>query len=140
MSSQHDSAPGVSGVPVAESTRRVIARYLFVGVLSAGFELAAFQILFLLTAHSVAIANPIAVTAATLLNFALNRTWAFRSRSGVVRSALAYLALFVFNTTFSTLTITWLAASGWLPIIAKVVTMGCITAWNFVLYRKVVFR
>ena len=48
--------------------------------------------------------------------------------------------LFLFNTTFSTLTITWLTSLGLYPFIAKILTMACVIMWNFVLYRKFIFK
>jgi len=130
------SASEHAGVPVFAS----VLRYLLVGGASAVFELGLFQVMFQLTAHNVAISNPVAVTAATVLNYALNRSWAFKSRVNVARSAMLYLGLFLLNLAFSTAVIAQAVAMGALPIVAKAATMVCIVLWNFVLYRKVIFR
>ena len=53
---------------------------------------------------------------------------------------MLYLVLFAFNTTFSTLAITWLVSLGLHSAVAKLMTMVCIVMWNFVLYRKVIFK
>ena len=53
---------------------------------------------------------------------------------------MLYLILFAFNMAFSTLAISWLVGFGVHSILAKLATMVCITLWNFVLYRKVIFK
>ena len=122
--------------PVAAS----MWRYLLVGGSTALLEIVVFQGLFALSGHNVLLANPVAVVVATALNFALNRSWTFGSRGHVGRSLLLYALLFLFNMTFSTTVIAALVGVGVISVAAKILTMVCITLWNFVLYRKVIFR
>jgi len=122
--------------PVASS----MWRYLLVGGSTALLEIVVFQALFALSGHNVLLANPVAVVVATALNFALNRSWTFASRGHVGRSLLLYVLLFLFNMTFSTTVIAALVGIGLMSVAAKILTMVCITLWNFVLYRKVIFR
>ncbi|PKQ16604.1 MAG: polysaccharide biosynthesis protein GtrA [Actinobacteria bacterium HGW-Actinobacteria-7] len=129
------SVAGDSGPAVASSA----VRYLVVGGGSALIELVIFQLLFRLTGV-VALANPVAVVIATLANFAFNRSWAFESRLHVAHSGVRYLLLFAFNLAFSTWAIAAMVGAGVLAVAAKLLTMACITVWNFVLYRKVIFR
>ena len=70
----------------------------------------------------------------------MNRCSAFKSSANPARSLMLYLVLFAFNTTFSTLAITWLVGLGIHSAVAKLMTMVCIVMWNFVLYRKVIFK
>ena len=115
-------------------------RYGFVGGVSAILELALFQSLCIFTNVGIAQSNIIAVLASTAVNFAMNRSVTFRSTSNPAKSLVLYLMLFLFNTTFSTLTITWLTSLGLYPFIAKILTMACVIMWNFVLYRKFIFK
>lgn len=117
-----------------------IVRYTFVGGASAAFELAVFQVLYALVGLDIAPSNIIALVASTAVNFTMNRSLAFKSSASPTRSLALYLALFAFNTTFSTLAITWLVNLGLHSAVAKLMTMVCIVMWNFVLYRKVIFK
>ena len=85
-------------------------------------------------------ANVTAVVVSTVFNFLVNRNVTFKSTSNPLRSLVLYLILFALNTTFSTVAISLLAAHGVYPLVAKVCTMACIVLWNFVLYKKVIFK
>lgn len=117
-----------------------IVRYAFVGGASAAFELVVFQALYALADMGIAPSNIIALVASTAVNFTMNRSLAFKSSANPTRSLVLYLVLFAFNTTFSTLAITWLVSLGLHSAVAKLMTMVCIVMWNFVLYRKVIFK
>jgi len=116
-----------------------VKRYIFVGLASALIELVFFVLLNTGFAMDVRFANPIAITCSTAVNFTLNRNYSFKSTAKPYRSALLYILLFLFNQVFSTSLIYMLALQGVLPVIAKTISMACIVAWNFVLYRKVIF-
>ena len=117
-----------------------IVRYAFVGGASAAFELIVFQILYALAGMGIAPSNTIALVASPVVNLTMNRSLAFKSSANPARSLMLYLVLFAFNTTFSTLAITWLVGLGIHSAVAKLMTMVCIVMWNFVLYRKVIFK
>ncbi|MEF9841582.1 MAG: GtrA family protein [Raoultibacter sp.] len=114
-------------------------KYLLIGGSSAALELCLFQLLYALFGWPVAFSNISALVVATTFNFLMNRTYAFKSSSNPAKSVVLYLILFTFNTVFSTITISLLIDAGLMSIIAKLITMVCITLWNFILYRKVVF-
>ena len=114
--------------------------YLLAGGGSALLELVLFQGLYQLAGLPIEPSNVIAVVTATALNFLVNRNVTFKSTSNPVRSLALYVLLFAFNTTFSTLAIRALVDVGWPSLVAKLATMVCIVLWNFVLYRKVVFK
>lgn len=94
------------------------------------------RILFL----NLPLSNVIAVGVATLLNFLINRHWSFKATEKTSRSLALYLILLCLNTVFSTYAITLMVVQGFDEVIAKLITMVLITLWNFVLYRKVIFR
>lgn len=114
--------------------------YVVVGVSSALIELTLFQNLYSFSPLSVEPSNVIAVVIATTYNFILNRRVTFEGTSNPLRSLVLYLLLFAFNTTFSTTVISFLVSAGWHSLLAKVFTMLCIVLWNFILYRKVIFK
>jgi putative flippase GtrA len=117
-----------------------MVRYLVVGVSSAAIEFVLFVLGNSVLHIDVVISNPVAITCATVFNYILSRNYTFKTTKSPVRSLLLYALLFVFNQVFSTTAIVLLTGMGIPSPLAKVLTMGCIVLWNFVLYRKVVFR
>ncbi len=128
-----DDAPAPSSV-LAQGVR-----YLLVGGSSAALELGIFWVLANPAHLDVRAANVIAVVIATAFNFAMNRMWAFKSTSNVMRSAVLYLIIWVLNLIFTT-TVIVIAKNNYIdPTVAKFFTMAAVTLWNFQLWRKVVF-
>lgn len=139
------SAAGGSGAardpqPAPKKTLFQAIKYLVVGGSSAVIELVLFQLLSAVFAIPLAAANVTAVVVSTVFNFLVNRNVTFKSTSNPLRSLVLYLLLFALNTTFSTVVISLLAAQGVYPLVAKVFTMACIVLWNFVLYKKIIFK
>jgi putative flippase GtrA len=115
-------------------------RYLLVGGASALIELLLFSGIYYLFGQNAPISNIIAVIVATCFNFLTNRTFAFKSSNNFARSLILYVSLFCLNLIFTTLVTTMLIHYGLLPLLAKLLTMGCVVSWNFVLYNKVIFK
>ena len=116
-----------------------LIKYLMVGSFTALADFGLFTLLVHVGKLSISLANIFAVTTATLLNFMFNRKWAFESSWKFDRSLILYLLLFLFNMFFSTYIIQTMAAAGVPDLGAKLISMGLITAWNFLLYRKFIF-
>lgn len=116
-----------------------IIAYLAVGGGTALFELVIFSTLYYALAIDPAVANILAVVVATATNFLLNGTVTFKGSSNLVRSVVFYILLFLINTCFSTCTVSYFVGIGVPALGVKLFTMACIVAWNFVLYKKVVF-
>lgn len=115
-------------------------KYLLIGGSTAVFELLIYTFLRRVILLELSLSNIIAVVIATVINFIINKGWAFKSVSNLPRSVMLYLILFLLNTFFSTNAIILMVKFGIFDVIAKLVTMCCITMWNFILYRKVVFK
>ncbi len=116
-------------------------KYVGVGCSSAAIELAVFQLLLLFSPFEIIGSNVVALVCSMTFNFLMNRLFTFKSSCNLLRSLIPYLILFAFNTTITTAALTYLVDhEGWNSVISKLLTMVCVTAWNFVLYRKVIFR
>ena len=115
-------------------------KYLFVGGSSAFIELCVFQLLYAWVNVGVVASNISAVIIATLYNFTLNRGFAFKSSSSILRSSLLYCALFLINSAFSTLVTYMFQEASLPPIIGKILAMCCTVTWNYFLYRNVIFK
>lgn len=114
--------------------------YLVVGAGTALLELVLFQALYGFGVLPVAAANVVAVVVSTALNFLVNGTVTFKGAKNPLFALAKYLILFAFNTCFSTTVISLAVSAGCPSLLAKLATMACIVCWNFVLYRKVVFK
>ena len=114
--------------------------YLFAGVSAALLELGLFQLLYTVFGMNVLWANAPATIIATGYNFLVNRNVTFKSSSNPVRSAILYMLLFFANVSVSTFAISAMVQAGVHSAIAKVIMQICVAGWNFILYRKVVFR
>jgi len=74
-------------------------------------------------------------------NFMLNRIWSFRSKVNLKRQILKYAMLFFFNLLASSAVLFLLSDAGGLdPLISKIIVMCAIVPWNFIMYKKVIYR
>jgi putative flippase GtrA len=124
----------------ARQTVRQAGRYLLVGFCSAGIELLLFVVLDSLLGVDVRLASVVSLTCSTAFNFYMSWTYTFKTALNLPRSLVLYLVLFAFNQVYSAMVILWLIEAGLLSTVAKLMTMACVVLWNFVLYRKVIFR
>lgn len=115
------------------------SKYIIIGGTSALCELILFTI-FQLGGIGIFISNISSVIIATSINYLLNKFWAFKSQKGSIKSLVLYISLFIFNIAFSSQFIIILSNAGIKSIVAKLISMILITCWNFVLYKKVVFK
>lgn len=116
-------------------------RYIFVGLLSFITET---SLLYLLTDHFklwYLYSNSIAYIVVFWLNFLLNRFWAFKSKDNLQRQMVLYLFLFVFNL-FASSGMMYLLTSVFKVyyLISKIFAVGLVVSWNFVLYKKVIYK
>lgn len=122
------------------SLKQVI-RYLITGFGSFIFEYTLFVIFLRWLGWNELIANSLAVLIAFVFNFVINRLWSFKSKEPWIKQLLQYLSLFAFNLLFSNGFIygsTFLL--GISPLISKVLAMCLIVSWNFIIYKKVIFK
>lgn len=117
------------------------SRYIATGIFSAAIELTLLFVLKDIAGLSVIVANSIALATVFWFNFLMNRFWSFKSKSNLKKQLIMYLFLFVFNLGASDLIMYLLTER--LPLqylIAKVIAIGAVVSWNFVLYSKVIYR
>lgn len=118
-----------------------IARYLITGFCSAAIE---FSLLFVskdFIGLSVILSNSIALTIVFWFNFFMNRIWSFKSRANLKKQLVMYLTLFAFNLGASDLIMYVLTDKLSLQyLIAKVFATAAVVTWNFILYKKVIYK
>lgn len=116
-------------------------RYLVVGFLSFATET---SLLYLLTDHFklwYLYSNSIAYIVVFWLNFLLNRFWAFQARNNFQRQMVLFLILFIFNLFASNAMMYFLTSVLKVYyLISKVFAVALVVSWNFILYKKVIYR
>ena len=116
-------------------------RYLITGGVSAALEYGLFALLLKGLGWTPVHAHMLAYVVVAALNFALNRNWTFKSNGHVHKQMVYYLLLLLCNFWASSGVIFVLTA--WLGIpalLAKLLVMGMVVGWNFVLYKRVIYR
>ncbi len=116
-------------------------RYVLVGFLSFITET---SLLYLLTDHLklwYIYSNSIAYIIVFWLNFLLNRFWSFKSKQNLPTQLAMYLGLFVINL-FASNGMLYLLTSVFKVyyLISKIFAVALVVSWNFVIYKKVIFK
>lgn len=118
-----------------------LVRYLITGFSSAAIELSLLYIFRDIVRFTVIEANSIALTIVFWFNFLMNRHWSFKSKSGIKKQLMLYAALFVFNLGASDLIMYILVTLlGIQYLLAKILAIGAVVTWNFVIYKKVIYK
>lgn len=116
-------------------------RYLITGFSSAAIEMTLLFVLKDYAGLNTIMANSIALSIVFWFNFLMNRFFSFKSTGNLKRQILMYGILFVFNLGASDLIMHLLTASlNMHHMLAKVFAIGAVVSWNFVLYRKVIYK
>ena len=122
-------------------SKKQFIRYIIIGFSSFILEYLLFFTLFKLIGINELVSSPIAIAVVFWFNYLMNRYWSFKSKGKLGRQLILYLLLFAFNTLISNLFIyggtNLLQLS---PLISKVMIMGLIVLWNFVIYKKIIYR
>jgi putative flippase GtrA len=118
-----------------------LIRYLITGFCSAAIEISLLYIFKVLLKLALIEANSIALTIVFWFNFLMNRLWSFKSKSSLRKQLLMYGVLFVINLGASDLIMYLLSTLLHLQyLIAKVFAIGAIVSWNFILYKKIIYK
>jgi putative flippase GtrA len=133
-----------------EETFGQFVRYIITGVVSFSIEYTLFIVLRKALPMSEVAVNIMVYTIIFWVNFLLNKFFSFRSRNNFKRQIMLYGILFIFNLVvgnillFKGIRYLLVLASGegsW-PVLylPKILIMFFIISWNFVLYKKVIYK
>jgi putative flippase GtrA len=104
--------------------------------------------------------NTIAYSVVFVYNYTLQRKWAFKSTANLKKQMILYTLLFVFNLFVSNYIVVLfiklltnyifvstnyiinesLSVNDLTPLIAKVLSIAVVVSWNFIIYKKVIFK
>lgn len=116
-------------------------RYLVTGFSSAAIELTLLYIFKDIANFSIIVSNSIALSIVFWFNFLINRLWSFKSTANLKKQLIMYMILFVFNLGASDLIMHLLTTELSMQyLLAKVFAIGAVVTWNFLLYKKVIYK
>lgn len=117
-----------------------VAKFLMSGGVAALAEYLSFVALHHLGMYLIA-ANALSFSCGLVISFTLNKHWVFSRKGNGTRQFAAYFVLALVNLVLGSGLIVLLAeGAGLAPLIAKVITMGVIATWNYVMYQKIIFK
>lgn len=131
-------------------------KYIICGFTAYGCELTIFWILeflvwpmlgtfetnlFGMLISSKNISHTLSMTCGYIIAFTLNRVWSFKSKSNLGKQFLKSFVLFIFNIITSNILINiFVDTIGMHKLVAKNLQMAIIVLWNFILYKKVIYK
>jgi putative flippase GtrA len=121
-------------------------RYLIVGVLSLGVDYGGLLLLYRGMDAPLAVATTVSFLIGLVFNFLLTKFWTFNSAATKhsvrqsVRQAAMVAVLVVCNIGVTNAVVVWLQHIHIGPEISKLLTTAMITLWNYILYKKVIFK
>jgi len=130
----------ISGL-LGKETFHEFKKYIIVGLASFSLEYLMFFILYKFLGLWYMLANTIVYIIIFWFNFLVNRAWSFKRRENFVRQLALYGTLFVFNL-FAINLLMYLISDGIgiTPLISKVMVMCFVVSWNFILYKKIIYK
>lgn len=124
--------------------RRLLAhsapRFAVIGVLSLGVDVGGLYVFHGLLGVWLPLATALSFGLSFVVNFGLNRVWAFGSTSAVGGELGRYVLLLTANLGLNVVSVTGLVALGVPYLLAKLVTTGGLSAANYVASAIWVFR
>ena len=120
-------------------------RYLITGFTTFAVEYTLFRVfkdlVFTNQDYNYLVANTVVYIGIFWFNFLVNRIWSFKSKDNLGRQLKLYGLLFCFNLLVTNLLLYVLVKYvGIDSNISKILVMGAVVAWNFVLYKKVIYK
>ena len=123
------------------SSFKQFRKYLIVGILSFISEYSLFFILVEVFGLWFILSNTIVYSFIFFFNFILNRKWSFQSKTNIKTQLIKYGLLFLFNLIATNALLFFLAKTLTIsPLIAKIMVMALIVPWNFIMYKKVIYK
>lgn len=120
-----------------------IFRYLGVGVFCAGLEYSIFMLLHKISPNILAVINAVAYGSGLIASFILNKAVVFKGQQQLKTKYqfIAYCTLAALNYSIGTILLIQLMNLAAMPVwISKILSMGAVASWNFLIYKKIIYR
>lgn len=119
-----------------------LVRFLMGGAVTVLCEYLVFYVLYVFLHWNLLLANSLSFAAGLAVSFMFNRMWAFREetyRRKAHHQMALYAVLAVSNLFINNGIVAGLQEVGLDPRLGKIIAILVIAAWNFVIYRKIIF-
>lgn len=122
-------------------TRHSAIRYLIIGSTAFAADYIVLLIGYYTLNFPLNMATTLGFFTGFIISFSINKSWVFggRHRKHVVRQLIEYSLLVAFNYIFTVWFVGYFNTLGLAPAIGKLIAMGLIVCWNYVLFRWVIF-
>lgn len=121
------------------ANRIQLLKYLISGSTAAAVEYISFILMSYSLGYPSYIAQPASFIIGMCISFAMNRSWVFGEKDKAHKRFILYAVVAVCNLVISTSLLVFM--ENYIPaFIAKVAIMGCIAVWNYILFKKVIFK
>lgn len=123
-------------------SRKQFLRYLVTGFTSFGIEYTLYALLYRFAGFHYILASAIVYVFVFWFIFLVNRFWSFESKGDIKKQLAQYGVLFFFNLFAANIGLMYLFSDvmGISPYISPVLKMGFVVMWNFVIYKKIIYK
>ncbi|MBI5413858.1 GtrA family protein [Candidatus Peregrinibacteria bacterium] len=116
-------------------------RYVFVGLSAAFLEMVLLYFFTEYVGFFYVISNTMAFSIVFVFNFSMNKLWSFKAHGNSGKQLIMYSILVAFNLIISDLLIyLFTDVVGFRYMVSKIFAIGTVVSWNFLLYKKVIFK
>lgn len=135
---------GKFAISVKRLLKLKIIRYLFSGGISYLVDLLSFLFLHDIVKSPLPISVGISFILGLSFSFLVNKTFVFaandNARFKTSYQIILFITLVMFNLVFTYMLVKLLLETGAPSFVAKTVPTICITLWNFLLYKNIIFK
>jgi putative flippase GtrA len=120
-----------------------VLHYIFAGGVTFTVEYCIFLALFYMFSASGFVANTISFVIALGVSFSLNKLWVFRAAGNGKawqKQTFFYVGLSLFNLTTTNAILHYLLLFSVPAFVAKLLVIGLVACWNFIIFRKFIFK
>lgn len=123
--------------------KNTFVRYLIAGGISVAADYGTLLLFYYGFDLDLGVATTIGFLVGLVVSFLLNKLWAFQAAGGAKQTteqAIKVAVLVVFNLAVTNIAIVYLNKISIGPEISKILTTLMITLWNYILYKKHIFK
>lgn len=118
-----------------------LARFLLTGGTAAAVEYSIFLFLnVFLSEKWIFVSQTVSFLAGFIVSFLLNKKWVFKSQAGAKGELVRYAILGAINLVLTNVLLVFLTGIGVVYWIAKIILMGMVAAWNYLIFQKLIFK
>ena len=118
------------------------AKYITVGLTTFAIEYISFRLIYSYTGENyLNISHSTSMALGFVISFIFNRIWSFKSKEVLSKQLTMMIILFFINLSVTNIIISLITSLTSIPAsISKLMVMVLVVMWNFVIYKKLIYR